>query len=206
MIEENKTAFLQEGSLLIKNIISKEMSQFLTHTLLRIHHITQITGHKIIDKLVPQSLLIAEPNPYSDTVLESCWPVVESCVGEELIPTYSCGRVYCNENTLPPHTDRPSCEVSLTIQLGKSHNYSWPIYVGGVKYELQEGDAVLYMGCDKIHWRDKCEGPKGYYSGQLFLHYVKAAGQYKNLGGDNRWLAELPFVRGRNQQMINKSG
>ena len=78
--------------------------------------------------------------------------------------------------TLPKHVDRPACEVSVTACIKKYDN--WPIVVEGVSFELKEGDAVLYAGCDQEH------GRPGIYKGegmaQVFLHYVNQTGPNKD--------------------------
>ena len=200
-VESMKDTFQTKGSLLIKNVISKEMCDYFTHVFLRMHHEEKINNYHHQDSRVSGALAVIPPNPYNDTLLEMLWPVAEKYAGEDLIPTYSYARLYCNGNVLRPHTDRPSCEVSLTIQLGKSHDYVWPIYAEGTKYDLDEGDAMMYLGCEKSHWREQCEGPEGYYSGQVFVHYVRANGQFKHYAGDRKWQGEIPFVRDRIKQM-----
>jgi hypothetical protein len=201
-----KETFQQNGSLLIKNVISKELSHYLTHVFLRMHHIDTINGYQNNDPQVKDTLVTILPNPYNDTFLEMLWPIAEKFTGEELIPTYSCARLYGNGNVLDPHTDRPSCEVSMTIQLGKSHDYVWPVFAEDKQYNLEEGDAMMYLGCDKKHWRKECKGPEGYYSGQMFVHFVKANGNFKEFAGDKRWQGEIPFVLNRIEQMQTKNG
>ena len=123
---------------------------------------------------------------------------VKAIIQHQAKNNLSYARLYFNGNVLNPHLDRPYCEVSLTIQLAKSHDYVWPIHLEDARYDLEIGDAVLYLGCEKTHWRDKCEGPEGYYSGQLFLHYIKANGQNKQFAGEG----EIPFVRDRIKQVM----
>ena len=54
--------------------------------------------------------------------------------------------------------------------------------VEGVSFELKEGDAVLYAGCDQEH------GRPGIYKGegmaQLFFHYVNQNGPNKHYAYD----------------------
>lgn len=193
-IEFMKQEFQEKGSLLVKNVVSKELCHYLTHVFLRIHHADRINNHVNQDWQVGGALSII-PNQYNNTILEMIWPVAEKYAGEELIPSHSYARLYFNDNFLNPHVDRaPWCEMSLTIQLAKSHDYVWPIHVEDTQYNLETGDAMMYLGCEKKHWRDKCEGPEGYYSGQLFLHYVKATSQNKQLMGN------IPYVRNRIKQ------
>lgn len=184
-------------AILLKNVLPVGMCYFLTHYLSRLP--------KGDDPQVPGSLVVATHDPIFHTIQERIWPTLEEVVGEELSPTYSYARLYINENVLEKHSDRPSCEVSITIQLGRSHHYSWPIYMGDKRFDLAEGDGVLYPGCDVDHWRDACNGPDGYYSGQLFCHFVKTNGQYKDHYND-RLTHEVKetFVRNRVFAMENK--
>jgi PKHD-type hydroxylase len=43
------------------------------------------------------------------------------------------------------------------------------------KIDMQVGDAVLYRGHEKVHWREKFEGK---WQAQIFLHYVDASGKH----------------------------
>jgi hypothetical protein len=141
--------------------------------------------YKHDDCQVPNALAAMDHEYMFETLHERLWPIVERVVGEELIPTYAYARLYGNGNVLKKHTDRSACEVSVTIQLGRSHHYAWPIYMGDQRFDLGEGDGVIYPGCDIEHWRDKCDGPEGYYAGQVFLHFVRKNGPYASEVGDN---------------------
>lgn len=191
--------FQTYGALYARGIVSKELSLYLTHALL-VKHATQSTGG---DSQCPNATSVMHGELAFDTVLERIWPLVEFSIGEELYPTYSYVRLYRNGDVLEKHTDRPSCEISVTVQLGRSHHYSWPIHMGGYRYDLAEGDGVIYKGCDIEHWREPCAGPNGYYSGQAFFHFVKANGPHAEWAGDKRW-AQLPFQRQRTGLMENK--
>ena len=91
----------------------------------------------------------------------------------QIIPTYSYHRMYMRDAAMAHHSDRPSCQISLTINIGQTH--SWPIYVTSLKTKkyvevVQEpGDALVYLGCNVGHYRPKYKGD--WYS-QLFIHYV----------------------------------
>jgi hypothetical protein len=103
-------------------------------------------------------------------------PNVNKILGEEVLPTYAYARVYKNGSTLERHRDRPACEISFTLNLTK--DVDWPIYFqrsdgSETLIELNPGDAVLYLGCQADHWRNKFEGEEHV---QLFLHYVRADG------------------------------
>lgn len=183
----------------ISNLIPVEFCQFYTHVLMM-----KSLERKQYDPQVPNSLARLDHEIMFDTVLERLWPTMESIVQEELLPTYAFSRLYTNGNALEKHTDREACEVSVTIQLGRSHHYAWPIYVGDDRYDLAEGDGVLYYGCDVTHWRNICEGPPGYYSGQLFLHYVRKNGPYANQAGDAMNRQSPAFMKNRTHMMESK--
>jgi hypothetical protein len=199
-----KEIFDKFGVIQIKDVLSEELTHFLTHVMMRQYHEMQIQGIPSDDEQVKNALTCMNHDIMFDTVGERIWPFLENILGEELIPTYSYARLYTNGNELKVHTDRPSCEISISIQLGKSHHYSWPIFAGGKRFDLAEGDGVLYKGCEIPHWRKPCDGPEGYYSGQLFCHFVTVNGPYVKYAGDQRWKNEMPFERFRNFDMETK--
>jgi hypothetical protein len=180
----------------VSNLLPVEFCHYFTHVLL-LKSVTDSKG----DVQVPTSRAVIGHELMFDTVLERLWPTIESIVGEELLPTYAYSRLYTNGDVLAPHRDRPACEVSVTIQLGRSHHYAWPIFVGSDRYDLAEGDGVLYAGCAAAHWRDQCVGPADYYSGQLFLHYVRKNGPYAEFASDTR---PIEFSRNRTAVMEAK--
>jgi hypothetical protein len=161
------------GAFVLKDILSKEMREFLTHVMVRKHDIYGKNG----DAQIPNALTIIDHELFLETLHEIIWPKLEAIVGEELLPTYTYSRLYSNGDVLEKHKDRDACEVSVTVQLGRSHHYAWPIYVENVPFYLAEGDGVVYKGCDVEHWRDACSGPENYYSGQAFFHFVKKNGK-----------------------------
>jgi hypothetical protein len=104
-------------------------------------------------------------------------PEVSCFLGEDVLPTYTYSRVYKNGAVLERHRDRPACEISVTLNLSKSHD--WPIYFqrsDGTEtpVELEPGDAILYLGCVADHWRNNFSGEE--YT-QVFMHYVRAYGE-----------------------------
>ena len=95
--------------------------------------------------------------------------------GKRLLPSYAYCRVCFNRAELKPHTDRPSCEYSVTLNLSQTH--PWPIYMGKKAIVQHPGDGVLYKGCEIEHSRKEFEGDEYV---QVFLHYVDANGPYKD--------------------------
>jgi hypothetical protein len=103
-------------------------------------------------------------------------PEVSKLVGEPVLPTYTYARWQTTGNDLPKHRDRPSCEISLSINLKKDKDWGFWLQKPNkeeVELILNPGDAVLYLGCQTDHWRNKFEGEEHM---QLFLHYVRVNG------------------------------
>lgn len=126
-------------------------------------------------------------DPMMDGLLISLLPKIEHACGLRLFPTYSYFRVYKDGDTLKRHTDRPSCEISVTLCLGYEAPRAWPIWIegsGGVtSFNLEAGDAVLYRGMESPHWRAAFEGR---HLAQVFLHYVDQHGPHAEWKFDKR--------------------
>lgn len=191
--------FAKHGALHVPRLLPIEFCQFFTHVLMR-----QADLNPRGDDQIPNAKAILDHEYMFETLQERLWPAIESLLGEALIPTYAYARLYSNGDTLERHTDRPACEVSVTLQLGRSHHYAWPIYMGGKRFDLGEGDGVIYSGCDVEHWRDACNGPDGYYSGQVFLHYVRRDGQHVGQVGDQTHRQDYSYLKSRTAVMESK--
>jgi len=140
------------------------------------------------------------PNTYShyadhvmETLLVKMLPVMKQHTGLDLIPTYSYARLYKNGDELKKHKDRPSCEISTTLNLGGD---PWPIFIDGTGADtvideyrnihkpnapvgtevlLDVGDMLVYSGCELEHWRKPFDGRT---CGQVFLHYNHKNGPF----------------------------
>ena len=101
---------------------------------------------------------------------------ISEIIEHTVIPTYTYGRVYRKNSVLEKHTDRPACEISVTVHLGG--DLPWSIWIQDPEgknrcVSLNPGDAMIYLGCIAPHWRDEFYGE--WYS-QIFLHYVRSGG------------------------------
>ena len=140
------------------------------------------------------------PNTYShyadmvmETLLMKVLPKMQQETGLQLIPTYSYARIYKRGDILRRHKDRPSCEISTTLNLGGN---PWPIFIDGTgannvideyknivkpgapegtKVLLDVGDMLVYSGCELEHWREPFDGN---ICGQVFLHYNHVNGPF----------------------------
>ena len=138
-------------------------------------------------------------DPVMETLLVKMLPVMKEQTGLDLIPTYSYARAYKKGDELKRHKDRPSCEISTTINLGGD---PWPIFIEpsgetgkeGTKVLLEVGDMLVYSGCELEHWREPFDGQ---VCGQVFLHYNHVNGPFAEKNKfDGRPMLGLPaFVK-----------
>ena len=190
----------------IKNAISYELANFIFNYFLlkrdavnfmyqnNIHSQSPILG-TWADQQIPNTY-----SCYADFVMETLMmkvlPKMQQETGLQLVPTYSYARTYKKGDELRRHKDRPSCEISTTLNLGGD---PWPIFIdetgsdnvideyknihkpnapAGTRVDLEIGDMLVYSGCDLEHWREPFEGD---VCGQVFLHYNNVNGQFKDI-------------------------
>ena len=122
-----------------------------------------------------------EDDALMNSFLETKLSFVEKESNLKLFPTYSYWRYYVFGATLPTHTDRPACEISITACIKKYDN--WLLTIEDSSFEIEEGDALLYAGCIQKH------GRPGVYKGegmaQAFFHYVDQNGPFTHHQYDN---------------------
>ena len=160
--------------LFVPNFINRERAQSLNYWLL-----AERDAGRLIDD--PRANLGLFGKAYQDAIpfLELLCEKrneVSSLIKESVLPTYSYCIIYDSGSKLIRHLDRPACEISLTVHL--DGDVEWPIFIKKpsgeeVSFNLNPGDAVIYLGCIAEHWRNNFTGK--YYS-QIFLHYVRTNG------------------------------
>lgn len=176
--------FETKGYVLLKDFLDKDNCKELTDILKNL-----VKQNKTVNDIqCPKSEAIYA-NPTFDKLLEDLLPNIEHASGRKLYPTYAYARLYAPTDELKIHTDRPSCQISATITLGYEGE-QWSIYMADDKNETNKseiqmdvGDAVLYKGMEKYHWRKEF---KGKWQAQVFLHYVDANGIYSHHKYDGR--------------------
>ena len=107
----------------VKNFFSKEELKLLTtfcDIKIRVSHdnfkIAKSWGQGFYGDPIMESVLLNK----KDLISHEC--------GLELLPTYSFWRMYTRYSDLKKHKDRPSCQISATINIG-SDGTDWPIYI-----------------------------------------------------------------------------
>ncbi len=166
----------------------KIIKNFLTEDEVSLFRIWSEIIHRKNIKCFNDGLLAPNHDTYfygtaaTDALLIKSKSIVDKQTGLDLLPSYSYGRVYTRCAYLKKHTDRPSCDLSLTIQVG-SDGTPWPIYMDEKEVLLNDGDAVIYKGTEIQHYRKKFNGD---WHAQIFLHYVEKDGKYKEYYMDKR--------------------
>jgi len=205
----------------IKNAVSFELANFIfNYFLLKRDAVKFLYDNNVVydtgmfgtwaDPQVPNTY-----SHYADMVMETLMmkvlPRMEKETGLKLLPTYSYARLYKKGDILKRHKDRPSCEISTTVNLGGD---PWPIFIDstgsnnvideyknimkpnapkGTKVLLDVGDMLVYSGCELEHWREPFEGD---VCGQVFLHYNHVNGPFADKNRfDKRPMLGIPPLR-----------
>lgn len=184
MIEETRKSFEEKGYAHIPNFLDPQSCRDITSEFYRLREEGQTVKD---DTQAPNSDSFGH-QPAFDSLLEQLTPNVETIVNKKLYPTYGYGRIYKPDSDLAFHTDRDSCEVSLTITLSFKGN-PWPIYMCKKENDctpinMEVGDAVIYKGCDIVHGREKYT--QGEEQIQIFLHWVYQDGDRAEWKWDKR--------------------
>jgi hypothetical protein len=181
-------SFKEKKYQVVKNIISSEIAEFVykyfsnkrevSKFLFEQKYISPFTEYFGVwnDTQIPNSYC-----HYADiameTLLREVKPIMEKQTNLKLSETYSYARIYKKGDVLDRHKDKYSCEISTTLNLGGD---PYPIYLDptgqydqpGVEINLNQGDMLIYRGCELEHWREEFKGEE---CCQVFLHYNDAS-------------------------------
>jgi hypothetical protein len=145
------------------------------------------------------------------TFLWGLTPIMGELTGADLLPSYDYFRIYQQDDICRVHSDRPSCEHSVSLTLAYSDALPWPLQVGSTRVseegpfhedfgdepfssiEMQPGDAVLYRGMNLRHGRTQPNPNR--WSAHLFLFWVERGGEFEQHAFDaQRLKSELERV------------
>lgn len=205
MGEKSNKFFKNNNYDIIKKAINPNLALFV-YNYFRLkkqtHKVLRETGHiSKFNTFLGTSSDIQCPGAYAhyadnamEILLMMVKPDIEKHTGLNLIETYSYARLYIKGNELKRHTDRMSCEISATMNLGGD---LWPIFVDptkeknqkGIKVDLDPGDLLIYKGNLLEHWREPFNGNE---CCQVFLHYNDVDKQGQNNKFDGRSYLGLP--------------
>lgn len=196
-MNEYVKTFQEQGYVLVKNFIPKDtakyLHEYLKFSILAHQMAGNVTAVKGDDQVIG-SFTRGHGDLALDSLMKMMRPKMEEVTGLQLFPTYTYSRIYRKGNELKIHSDRPSCEISITLRLSASDDsYNWPIWMKDSEYTLDDGDGLVYRGCDLDHWREVCDAPEGWLMGQVFMHYVDANGPYTDYKYDKRYAKSKLF-------------
>ena len=132
--------------------------------------------------------------------------LVQNILKIDLFPTYYYERFYYVGQELTRHKDRPSCEISVTLQISTNRKDPWSIWFqlpddSEKLVNMKNGDMVIYKGCEREHWREPLQSKYNRvgkffnkvkkreddtYHHQIFLHYVNAQGPHVHFAYDQQ--------------------
>lgn len=196
MLTENQVIELRaslnnKGYCQINNIFHSQLIEYLKigSQMLEFEAIEETNKKGEVVKTTNQHSIKKYSSIIGENLLIYLTPIYSKISGKNLIPTYSFYRKYYQTNILEPHRDRPSCQYSATIQLDRSKNKPWPIWIKNksnedIKLFANIGDIIFYKGQEVLHWREELEYD---YSSHLFLHWVDGDDPiYKEFWWDGR--------------------
>lgn len=111
-------------------------------------------------------------------------PLAKEVFGDEtLATTYTLYVEYSHpESNLEPHHDDNACTYSIDFCL--SAKTPWGVVVEGEEYMFGENQALAFMGCDQLHWRNPMPDPENNRVEMILFHFVPASHWYFTKGPD----------------------
>ena len=184
--------FQRKGHLAVNNFVDEDVAKHITDQYVALAKAD--TENKLNDDQCPVNSKAFYGQPKCEYLMVDCLPKVEALTGLKLLPTYTYMRVYGPGEELHQHTDRPSCEISVTINLGQSSDFDWPIWYADPKdltvrmpSSVPPLAAMLYRGCEVPHWREEFVTPNNDdWQVQVFLHYVDRQGPCAQFAYDRK--------------------
>jgi len=203
--------FEKNGYLVVRNFFSEEIINVLSmyfdlkYRIIKSDKTLRQEKTALVSD-VADGLCLAKDN-LPESILMLYKDKMSQVLGLNLAPTYTYTRIYEQGNTLIPHVDRASCEISATCPITISDSSVSTIFISNFKFDpsihsdsywnsgeikklgdytqvdLQPGDALFYKGCEHFHWREPLEKD---YLIQFFMHAVRSDGQYSDLIYDGR--------------------
>lgn len=188
----------RDGFALVRSAISPEIARAFLQGLKqdigdRPLAVSQVTEHPNLLKRAAFEIYGMHYRPMQ-ALLWGLTPMVSQIIKKDLVPTYDYFRIYQETDVCKVHSDRYSCEHSMSLTLDYSDGEPWSLEMerkrtepsarvvddfGGSPYAsilMEVGDAVLYQGVHHRHGR-MTPNPNG-WSAHLFLHWVERGGPH----------------------------
>jgi len=117
--------YKKNGYLIVRNYISSEWADCLCFFFLKAKANNQTNQ----DTMSPGAHCYVGANPFELLLDYKTDFLKKTLKWKSLVPTYSYGRIYQNGSTLIHHIDRPSCQLSVTLNLGGKYKTPWSLWV-----------------------------------------------------------------------------
>lgn len=89
--------------------------------------------------------------------------------GTPVKPSYSYAAMYDNDKSIcPKHKDRSDCRYSINLCVNQDK--PWSIFIDGIEFNLEPGDAVAYSGTEHLHYRNQIH--PGGFCDLIFFFFV----------------------------------
>ena len=195
-----------EGYALLRGLVPREVAQAFLQSLKQ----DMGPGSIALSRVETYPNLLKRPafevyGHHYKPMLHFLWgltPIMGEIVGRELLPTYDYFRIYRQGDVCRVHSDRYSCEHSLSLTLGYSDGKMWDLQIGKDRSEpsarveedfgsephaslaMNVGDAVAYRGVNHRHGRVTPNPNR--WSAHLFLHWVDRNGPQREHAFDGQ--------------------
>jgi len=187
-------SFKEDGYVHVKNVLSQGVCQLATQYML-FKKMNDV--HKYFleddDSLGVPGSYIFMTDPLTESFLKFLLPVAKEHTGLNLVPSYSCFKIYQPGNVIEPHKMEPCCEITMLITLDYTYNevddeYKWSAIIDNKPVNIEQGEAFIYKGFDTEYERKKFDVGKDSFHIEMFLFYFD---------GDNPENKDIPQFAGR---------
>jgi hypothetical protein len=136
--------------------------------------------------------------------------IVAERLQADLLPSFSFFRLYFDGDICRVHSDRPACEVSVSLALAYSDDRPWGLSIASTPspdgaavsddfgdehyrtFTPNPGDGVLYEGSRYRHGRPTPNPNR--WSAHVFLHWVSRGGPHESEAFERIDLGDRPAI------------
>jgi hypothetical protein len=139
------------------------------------------------DKSIEPAQYSYYADPLIEVLLLKCKDLIEATTERELLPTYSCSRIYQPGETFENHRDFEAHEISVIVNVatkGKSTLLYTKYKNKTAQHILNPGDALIYTGNEVDYWIEPLS--EGQLNVQFMLYYVDKNGPFASYEKDTR--------------------
>lgn len=165
----NSNMFVDHPNFIIKDIFTEE-------EILQIYDLIKQNENNenastVVGVLGQKAFFVPFPNNITNKITE----IMQKHVPYKInLTEYSFAR-YNNTNgykpKLFPHRDEMFQSPRITLDIQLNGNFSWPLFVEGKKFILENNQGLVFSGTNQIHWRNKQDLIDGQNLDMIFCHF-----------------------------------